>query len=32
IELLPLITLDMNEDIDPEERSQAWLSENQDHL
>lgn len=31
-ELLPLITLDMSEDIDPEERSQNWLSENKDHL
>ena len=32
IEILPLITLDMSEDIDPEERSQAWLNENKDHL
>lgn len=31
-ELIPLITLDMSEDIDPEERSQNWLSENKDHL
>ncbi len=31
-EILPLITLDMSEDIDPEERSQAWLNENKDHL
>jgi MioC protein len=32
IELIPLITLDMSEDIDPEERSQVWLNENKDHL
>lgn len=32
IELLPLTTLDMSEDIDPEERSQNWLNENKDHL
>ncbi|ASP47727.1 FMN-binding protein MioC [Cognaticolwellia beringensis] len=32
IETLPLITLDMSEDIDPEERSQTWLNENKDHL
>tara|TARA_R110000744_G_scaffold53521_1_gene114219 strand:+ start:3195 stop:3638 length:444 start_codon:yes stop_codon:yes gene_type:complete len=32
IEILPLITLDMSEDIDPEERSQTWLNENKDHL
>ena len=32
IETLPLITLDMSEDIDPEERSQMWLNENKDHL
>ena len=31
-EIVPLITLDMSEDIDPEERSQTWLSENKDHL
>lgn len=31
-EVLPLITLDMSEDIDPEERSQMWLNENKDHL
>jgi MioC protein len=27
-----LITLDMSQDIDPEERSQTWLYENKDHL
>ena len=32
IELAPLITLDMSEDIDPEERSQQWINENKDHL
>lgn len=32
IEILPLFTLDMSEDIDPEERSQTWLNENKDHL
>ena len=32
IESLPLTTLDMSEDIDPEERSQNWLNENKDHL
>ena len=32
IELVPLITLDMSEDIDPEERSQQWINENKDHL
>ena len=32
IEVLPLITLDMSDDIDPEERSQMWLNENKDHL
>ncbi|MGB2740265.1 MAG: flavodoxin domain-containing protein [Cognaticolwellia sp.] len=32
VELLPLITLDMSEDIDPEERSQQWINENKDHL
>ncbi|MFT5814527.1 MAG: MioC protein [Psychroserpens sp.] len=31
-EKLPLITLDMSQDIDPEERSQTWLYENKDHL
>ena len=31
-EVLPLITLDMSQDIDPEERSQIWLNENKDHL
>ncbi|TWX73708.1 FMN-binding protein MioC [Colwellia sp. C1TZA3] len=31
-EILPLITLDMSQDIDPEERSQIWLNENKDHL
>ena len=31
-ELIPLITLDMSADIDPELRSQAWLNENKDHL
>ncbi len=32
VESLPLTTLDMSEDIDPEERSQNWLNENKDHL
>ncbi len=32
IELVPLITLDMSEDIDPEELSQSWLNKNKDHL
>lgn len=32
VELIPLTTLDMSEDIDPEERSQNWLNENKDHL
>lgn len=32
IESVPLTTLDMSEDIDPEERSQNWLNENKDHL
>lgn len=31
-EVLPLKTLDMNSDIDPEERSQAWLNEKKDLL
>lgn len=31
-EIIPLTTLDMSEDIDPEERSQNWLNENKDHL
>ena len=31
-ECVPLSTLDMSEDIDPEERSQSWLIENKDHL
>ncbi|MFT6917455.1 MAG: MioC protein [Cognaticolwellia sp.] len=31
-ETLPLITLDISQDIDPEERSQTWLYENKDHL
>lgn len=31
-EISPLITLDMSEDIDPEERSQKWLQQIQDHL
>jgi MioC protein len=31
-ESVELITLDMSEDIDPEERSQNWLIENKDHL
>jgi MioC protein len=31
-ELVVLKTLDMSEDIDPEERSQSWLNENKDHL
>tara|TARA_R110000787_G_scaffold152335_4_gene266208 strand:+ start:1527 stop:1970 length:444 start_codon:yes stop_codon:yes gene_type:complete len=31
-EIIPLITLDMSEDIDPEERSQVWIKENKDHL
>ncbi|WP_085300244.1 flavodoxin domain-containing protein [Cognaticolwellia mytili] len=32
IEIVPIKTLDMSEDIDPEERSQNWLNENKDHL
>lgn len=32
VEIIPLTTLDMSEDIDPEERSQNWLNENKDHL
>lgn len=32
VELSPLLTLDMSQDIDPEELAQAWLSQNQDHL
>ena len=32
VEISPLFTLDMSEDIDPEERSQTWLNENKDHL
>jgi len=31
-EITSLLTLDMSEDIDPEERSQQWISENKDHL
>jgi MioC protein len=31
-EIVSLITLDMSEDIDPEEQSQAWLNKNKDHL
>ncbi|MBA6328983.1 FMN-binding protein MioC [Colwellia sp. MB02u-6] len=31
-EKIPLITIDMSQDIDPEERSQSWLYENKDHL
>ncbi len=31
-ESLPLMTLDMSEDIDPEEQSQQWLTVNKDHL
>jgi MioC protein len=31
-EIIPLITLDISQDIDPEERSQTWLYENKDHL
>jgi len=31
-EIIPLITLDMSQDIDPEERSQTWLYKNKDHL
>ena len=31
-EITPLITLDMSEDIDPEELSQSWLNKNKDHL
>ncbi len=31
-EIAPLITLDMSEDIDPEELSQSWLNKNKDHL
>lgn len=32
MEIIPLKTLDMSADIDPEERSQAWLNENKDLL
>ena len=32
VELSPLLTLDMSQDIDPEELAQAGLSQNQDHL
>ena len=32
INSVPLLTLDMSQDIDPEELAQAWLSQNQDHL
>ena len=31
-EIAPLITLDMSQDIDPEELSQHWLIKNKDHL
>jgi MioC protein len=31
-EIVSLLTLDMSEDIDPEERSQQWINENKDHL
>jgi MioC protein len=31
-EITPITTLDMSEDIDPEERSQHWLNEHKDHL
>jgi len=31
-EIIPITTLDMSEDIDPEERSQHWLNEHKDHL
>lgn len=31
-ETLPLITLDMSDDIDPEELSQHWLNKNKDQL
>jgi len=31
-ELLPLTTLDMSQEIDPEECAQLWLNENKDHL
>ncbi|AZQ86138.1 FMN-binding protein MioC [Colwellia sp. Arc7-635] len=31
-ETVSLLTLDMSEDIDPEERSQQWINENKDHL
>lgn len=31
-EIIPLWTLDMSQDIDPEERSQHWLNENKDLL
>lgn len=32
VEIIHLLTLDMSEDIDPEELSQIWLEENKDHL
>lgn len=32
ISILPLLTLDMRQDIDPEALAQAWITENQDHL
>ncbi len=32
VEIIPLKTLDMSADIDPEERSQAWLNKNNDLL
>lgn len=32
IKSLPLLTLDMSQDIDPEALAQAWITENQDHL
>ena len=32
METLPLFTIDMSEDIDPEERSKSWLNENKDLL
>jgi MioC protein len=32
INSVPLLTLDMSQDIDPEELAQAWLSQNKDHL
>lgn len=32
VKSLPLLTLDMSQDIDPEALAQAWITQNQDHL